>query len=395
MTPNPARRAFLPQIELLRGLAALCVAFVHTVDVIVYAKQGSSYPLLKVAVGALNGYAAVILFFVISGFVLGLSLDRQNQTTSLWTYGRFVLQRFFRIYPAHFACLVIFVLLIVPLAFRLPIADMAEIQQRNPYEANWIIGTIFHVGRLFFLQNAALRYTTYNPVTWTLQVEVLAGLCVPFFFLLSRRRSWLLDAAVMASLVGVTFLWPIENQPGFFVFYLPAFYLGMLIATRGDALARLACRPLGANAALLASYAAMVLPMQWVKAGQLVPFWAVLVLSCAATSFLAIIVFRITVLTKFLEHPLLRWNGRVSFSFYLWHFLAAVTIAHFMYALIPFALLRGYVFVSFVVVLTATLSVAYAAAYLSYNWIERPFIVLGAKLLAWRWLAKPPVTGDG
>ena len=36
-----------------------------------------------------------------------------------------------------------------------------------------------------------------------------------------------------------------------------------------------------------------------------------------------------------------------------------------MYALIPFALLRGYVFVSFVVVLTATLSVAYAAAYLT------------------------------
>ena len=51
----------------------------------------------------LNGGAAVTVFFVLSGYVLGLSLDKHKVTVSRTL--SFYLKRVFRLYPAHIVSL--------------------------------------------------------------------------------------------------------------------------------------------------------------------------------------------------------------------------------------------------------------------------------------------------
>lgn len=83
-------------IHYLRGLAALLVVFYHTRDS------------LSFSIGTIpnvgdflfsNGYIGVDLFFIISGFVIVLSTEKDSSVFS------FVLKRAFRIYPLYAFCL--------------------------------------------------------------------------------------------------------------------------------------------------------------------------------------------------------------------------------------------------------------------------------------------------
>src|SRR5436190_7324455 len=73
------QRRFNPRIESMRGIAALTVAAMHVTSSLVegFPTRGSldlvGLPLIK---ALSNGYGAVVAFFVISGFVLARSLDR-------------------------------------------------------------------------------------------------------------------------------------------------------------------------------------------------------------------------------------------------------------------------------------------------------------------------------
>ena len=115
------QRQFFPRIESWRGLAALMVASAHSwqspwrdasgqlrnfyvpavdVDGPVLAAITPYFRIFN------NGGGAVAAFFVISGFVLALSLERGPN--DLPTSGsRFFLSRVFRIYPAIIATVVI------------------------------------------------------------------------------------------------------------------------------------------------------------------------------------------------------------------------------------------------------------------------------------------------
>ncbi len=83
----------LLQIDALRGLAAIAVVGFHltTRFAEVYGKGGSpaiSFPL---------GYYGVNLFFMISGFVIFMTLERTQRSMD------FVVSRFSRLYPAYWA----------------------------------------------------------------------------------------------------------------------------------------------------------------------------------------------------------------------------------------------------------------------------------------------------
>src|SRR5262249_10951148 len=123
--PIPARGKdeFFPRLEALRGLAALVVVashvwqspwndpaggatrFLHWRADHVY---GGWTTYLLSTLG--NGAAAVDLFFVISGFVLLQSLTR-GPASNWVSAGRFAVARVFRIYPAVFVTLGIFMLI--------------------------------------------------------------------------------------------------------------------------------------------------------------------------------------------------------------------------------------------------------------------------------------------
>lgn len=118
MHPKPDR---IPSLDSLRGLAALTVCLFH-VDY-----DGWAKPLF-------NGHGAVVVFFVLSGFVLHGALSR----TDPWAY---LIARFFRLFPVVFASVALILLLT---------------------GGDWGI----------YFRNALLLETTVNGALWTIPIEI-------------------------------------------------------------------------------------------------------------------------------------------------------------------------------------------------------------------------------
>jgi len=178
----------------LRGVAATAVVFYHSIlfqqmslvdrELVVPAQQleGMSSLIAKVVLSVFNGHVAVILFFVLSGFVLGQSLDRMSGRP-LRLCLRFAVRRLFRIYPAVFAAIALFAA--VAAAFG-PLRGLPALELRAP------------------LQNALLTKITWHGATWTLQAEVLA---VPFLLIFHFIKRYLGAAGLLLCLCYCLAAW--------------------------------------------------------------------------------------------------------------------------------------------------------------------------------------------
>ena len=108
-----------------------------------------------------NGHAALTMFFVLSGFVLFLSLDRGPQRIPL-ALSRFSIARTLRIYMPIIGNIALFYLLFRFFGAALPgVSDAAY-------------------APISLLRNALLIDTSINGVMWSLQLEILA---IPLIFL--------------------------------------------------------------------------------------------------------------------------------------------------------------------------------------------------------------------
>ncbi len=85
----------LPELDSLRGIAALTVAFFH------FAIGSNVLPSMAFAA------TAVDFFFIISGFVIFLSIDKVK------TWKEFAVKRFLRLYPTYWICVTITTIAIV------------------------------------------------------------------------------------------------------------------------------------------------------------------------------------------------------------------------------------------------------------------------------------------
>jgi peptidoglycan/LPS O-acetylase OafA/YrhL len=105
----------LAPLDALRALAALMVALGHSfiamtfdgVDKLwitpIWLLESDKALFAKLVLFVGNGAAAVTVFFVLSGVVLGLSLDRDYSITR-HSCCRFLIKRAFRIYPPPYCC---------------------------------------------------------------------------------------------------------------------------------------------------------------------------------------------------------------------------------------------------------------------------------------------------
>lgn len=94
-----APKILLPTLTGLRGIAALAVLFYH-----IRGSMGGFLP--ERAIGVLaQGYLAVDLFFVLSGFVLWWNYGAQFRDRGARTAPRFIVRRLARILPLHVAVL--------------------------------------------------------------------------------------------------------------------------------------------------------------------------------------------------------------------------------------------------------------------------------------------------
>jgi peptidoglycan/LPS O-acetylase OafA/YrhL len=135
--------------------------------------------------GLFSAYSAVALFFVLSGYVLHLSV--RSKDLHWRNLGAFTIKRVFRLYPLHFVAL----LLAAAVVFLLPLKDCAMLMNAE-YSSETL--THNHHDARQWLQQASLisggMDTTFvNPPIWTLAAEMRISLIFPLIAFVVARTG--------------------------------------------------------------------------------------------------------------------------------------------------------------------------------------------------------------
>ncbi len=366
----------LTELDAVRGIAAVVVFNLHFLggvrgDVLAWL---SGTPLYGIA----NGGAAVLLFFVLSGFVLTLAPLRAGRAGRL---GGPILRR----YPRLAGPVVIAGLLSVALAVTGGFPGVSWIGTRTgklfPLDLFW--GSQMHNDAAWpVLREAAfgtffLGVSDHNPVLWTMKWELL-GSAVAFAlaFLVLLPVPYVVRLACACLLAGAA-VWQSIWLVGF-----PIGVAGAAGHLRYGS--RLSISPFAA--ALLFCGAAFVMSWNiehaagaWRWAG-LIPIrqrnyaWAVA--ECAAGACMLAIALYCAPVQGILRTRLFRTLGHLSFPLYLTHFFALLSLGTWTcLALFPNGVRLVWLPAFYVAMLAMACAVAYPIALFDRRWIKLLFSV--------------------
>ncbi|CAN5280164.1 acyltransferase [soil metagenome] len=379
IAPQATQR--LPQLDGLRGVAALIVVFHHSM--LLSASFAATYmrngdiPAVGSALWFLTatplkfltaGGEAVILFFVLSGIVLTLPVLARRDF-DWWSY-----------YPRRVIRLYLPAIASVLFAGALILLVPEKADQDYGYWVN--VFSITDPKILSYLGDMDLLFGTalVNSPLWSLRWEVAFSLALPIFVGLAviLRRRPLVWAALAFVIAGIG-IW--LDNPAFT--FLPPFLIGAIIAVRFESLrawsARVLSRPLGPLWAVGALVLAVILFVAyWLVRGVADAAPAVSVISRAlsgvGSAVIVIVVSFWAPAVRFFSTAVVQWLGRISFSIYLIHVPIAFAAIHLLgpsrwwlatASTIVLALALGTVFTRFVERPSHTLSKRAGAAFSS------------------------------
>jgi peptidoglycan/LPS O-acetylase OafA/YrhL len=288
------QRRFNPRIESMRGIAALTVAAMHVTSSLVEGipMRGSLDPWGLPLIKALsNGYGAVVAFFVISGFVLARSLDRNFGAS------RFLQGRIFRLFPAAIATIGLFAVLFYRFGF--------VVYRGASYEP------------LDILANMAMLRTDIDRVMWSMKAELAATPLIFACVWVYRRLGARAVVATAVVLFGLAFVGQYSQLIGedTNLALLFAFPVGILVHFKGETIAR-RLPPGAAVMGTLGSVAVFCACSFFKPSGT----WTLLVQCVSAATLVMLIAYRPEVpLLAALDARIVRFYGQISYSFYLLH----------------------------------------------------------------------------
>ncbi len=361
----------MPALDALRGLAAVLVVFHHFYLTL-------PAPWLEIAHGWLDwpglrpiiiGRPAVILFFVLSGFVLTRSLQREAELFPV----KFVMRRCLRIYPPFLAAIALSGLL-----FAL-IAPVRPSMLSAWFNAQWIGAPDAAILARHAFAQAVGRDTTLDHPIWSLVHEFRFSLVLPFVFMAIRRwglRNVLLSGGV-ASIAGFfaatqDAIDPSQHYGGFLfvggtpvgsvaltIYFSIYFLAGMAVAMRFESCRR-ALVALPAWLFACACVASLMLLSEWNE------------LAAAIGAVGAILIAAVWPFAhRWLAIWPLQWLGRISYSLYLVHLPVLLAVGHVLSGRAPIVVILVFAFIA-----------ALGLAQLFWAWVERPAILLAGRLPA-------------
>ena len=173
------------------------------------------------------GHEAVLVFFVLSGFVLTLPLRLTAER--VWTWKSYYARRLTRLYLPVWASLIF--------ALMLAFAVARNVSAASPWIASHKPPTVVAVARDFLL---LIGTSNLNSPLWSLRWEIWFSLLLPVMFyglLLIRMQRWWILGVILLALISAFAQFPkvAEALPGAFLTvgllqYLPVFGIGMLLA---------------------------------------------------------------------------------------------------------------------------------------------------------------------
>lgn len=157
----------------LRGIAAWWVVLYHFRE---YFPQGTPARFLAFCG---QGFLAVDLFFVLSGFIIAYNYLPTFSTFHPIAFLRFLGIRLARIYPLHLFMLLLF--LLNPIAIVWLSSHGLESERYDPS---------YYVMSLFLVQNWGFsRLLAWNVPAWSISTEWMAYLLFPLFAWLAKNRA--------------------------------------------------------------------------------------------------------------------------------------------------------------------------------------------------------------
>jgi peptidoglycan/LPS O-acetylase OafA/YrhL len=325
-----------------------------------------------------NGRAAVVIFFVLSGYVLTRSLRKSD--FSLASVLRFYVQRLFRIYPAIWAASSLGLLYLLVLHWRIPVADVSP-YVRHEFRAD-------RMDALHIIASFAGMLAFIIPQLWSIFVEIVASAVLPVIaFLTFHRRSWLAGLLAAALLVSYTV--------GPYTYYLVGLYFVDFVAGAVMAMPGSPAPALFRNvpAPILVGFGLLALSLtQFIPLGYYDPSANVIEIALA-TMVIATLVYaerRVRILSA-------RWMvlvGDISYSIYLLHYVVLCVLATLFTVLQAQTGIHPNIVVMSVVLACTTAIFTCPLAWLSFTYVEKPGVLLGKKLLgAWPGLQAVGVPG--
>jgi peptidoglycan/LPS O-acetylase OafA/YrhL len=252
-------------LDTIRGLAALavCTSHLRAFFLVDFAKSGGGLAakLFYTVTGA--GHQAVMIFFVLSGFLVGGSVVRSYQRGS-WTWSGYLLRRLSRLWVVIVPALILTLFWDLLGAHFDPAGyagrDHAQLLSgpANGYD----ISPLGFVGNVLFLQTVTVSPFGSNGPLWSLANEFWYYLLFPLGLqALLGPRLWTSRALATAAIVGICFLLPVAMLE-YGVIWL--FGVGAFLALDNPKISRVAASwPLGLGggvslaATLLASRAGL------------------------------------------------------------------------------------------------------------------------------------------
>jgi peptidoglycan/LPS O-acetylase OafA/YrhL len=284
------RTEFRPELDGLRGLAALVVLLFHA----------------KVP-GMSAGFMGVEVFFVLSGYLITGGFAKSIGSGVQKELASFLRRRLLRLIPAMFAMLAVYAVL----------AQFLWLNERHDQGRELLLNA-------FFMSDYAQYLGGYLYVlthTWSLGVEMKFYLIWPLLLCLCRNRRDALVLGVGLFLMATLWrIWRVEDLADYWRIYAPfdsrisALLLGAVAALAGRRLQA----SLGWVCLLLLGASFWVLTYRGFVTAQLGFTWVQILavgVVCAPPVWLA-------------WKPL-AWFGRISYGFYLWHFLLIMVVREF------------------------------------------------------------------
>jgi peptidoglycan/LPS O-acetylase OafA/YrhL len=313
-------------IDSLRAVAAMSVILFHLMSGNHIPMLYESFPIwLREFTDHSN--AGVAVFFVLSGFVISLSLEKTEPTFA--NFGRFILRRSIRLDPAYWVTIFL--------------SCIALALKHETFSTPQIISHLFYAQEL--LGTGAL-----NPIFWTLCLEVQFYLV--FALLLLTRSTTVLVLAFVVSLP----LSVIDMPHGLFTSLWYGFLLG--VGVQMTLRSPHWMPSLGAYMAVLLGIAFM--------------HYDVFMMVCVLTSVLILVVGNANKLGTALNFGWLQFVGAISYSLYLIHNLAIGAV---------FRAFPANSQIKEAVLCCIAVTVAIISAYVLWLFVEKPSLSLSRSLM--------------
>jgi peptidoglycan/LPS O-acetylase OafA/YrhL len=354
----------IEQLDSLRGLAACTVLLCHLIIV----KESTFTFVMRTPLRLFNnGHAAVMLFFVLSGFVLSLPFLKSKVN-----YSSYLTKRIFRIYFPYVVAVTVSM-----------IASTVFYQHQIAGLSGWFNGSWTNLPDLNLIGEhlvmiGNIHTEDFNKVIWSLVQEMRISLIFPLLVLIVKRFDYKISLAfcLLCSVIAATNnLYHFQTSYGlntnYFetLAYIPLFMLGSYLAKHKGRIVDLfnTFGTIGKAALVLLalatySFSESIIP-KILNLGLLKPFQSMIQDYCIGLGAAIFLIFALgsSKAVHILAIKPIVFLGKISYSLYLYHLIVILACVHLLYDILPLWSILG---------VSVVMSVA--VSFLSWKYVEEP-----------------------